>query len=462
MQEVDSMSMRLVRRHCGLVCGILLLAVSEFWTSAALAASPVEVLSVGTDYVSIAWRPVSADVKAWDEHLMPYPAPNSYLPGENGYPRIVQGPSWMVPAKIQCFTYESLNGHVISAALAFAIWGYRVSWFQKDPKGFIYQGSFVVPALWLKVAPEKYAEASQGRYHLPVPPIGRAFAPDTEYRIVVEPLKLRVHDWLDFDDASVCIPSFSPLIPSDLTFVPLPILWARGPKWYYGLSELRDSEAFPDAQISYADNMPPLSFNTPPACRDRYHYEGPDLPPLGKPWDDPWTARVYWWYGQPSNFGNGMDGLYWYPVCGPVGYVKKGGLWDSFGAVGPRVPVELAVRTARMPLTVVSSSPVNGDRGVSLTVRVEITYSLELKYLNVSSIRWQDSNGRAVEFGAQIQGHQLLLQPRKPLSANTDYRIIVGRNAVSAATCSPESDFQLNFSTKPRSGGGGGGGGLAQ
>lgn len=432
--------------------------VGEVCLSLAWAADPVEVLSVSSDSVSLAWRPVSADVKAWDPQLMPYPAPNSYLPGQNGYPLIVEGPS-ETPKYVQSFTYQSLvHGHPVSAALAFATWGYRVSWFRQDAKGFVYQGSFLVPALWVKCGPDKYREVSEGRYRLAVPPRGAGLLPDTPYRIVVEPLKVKVHDWLDFEDGGVFIPSFSPLLPSDVSFVALPVLWAEGPAWYYGLGRLSDCSAFAEPQVSYADDMPPLAFNTPPGSRDRYHYEGSDLPHLGQPWDDPWTSRVYWWYGQPSHRGNGRGGAYWYPVCGTAGYVKKGDPWKTFGAIGPRVGLELSVRTGREPLRVVDTSPSTGQRGVSPTVRVDITYSLELTGLNVGALRWQDSSGRAVDFGAQIDHTHLLVWPHKPLSADTDYRLVVGRGAVSAGGVRPDGDFVLTFSTKPASGGGGGGG----
>ena len=441
------------------------LAVTVGVAAAAGAASPVQVLGVYKDSVTIAWRPVGADVKAWDSQLMPYPAPTSYITGSLGYPRITQGPSdGEVPKFIEAYTYQSFNGRPVAAALVFSTWGYRVSWFEQKDNGFVCRGSFLVPALWIRERGPTgdfiYHEVQKGRYTLCVPPKG-ALKPDTRYQICVEPLKLIVHEWLDFEDASVCVPSFSPLIPSDITFQPLVILWPKGPQWYYGLTRLSNCDEFPGAEMSYAGDMPPLSFNTPPRDRSRYHYEGPDMPQLGD-FQDPWTSRVYWWVGQPASEGNGQGGSHWYPVCGVRGYVKRGGMWESFGAQGPRVMAEVSVRTQPEPFEVVSTSPQNGERGVKPDARVVITLNKPITYLNSGAIRWTDSSGKALLFAAQVDGRELRLRPQKPLSQDTDYRIVLPRGAVKSDGQTLAADFAFSFSTKPPSGGGGGGHGQAQ
>lgn len=432
----------------------------------AKAASPAEVLTTYTDAVTIAWRPMGACLEDWDPQLMRYPAPTSYLTGKDGYVRHVYGPADSeAPKYVEAFTYKSFSGRPVAAALAFANWGYRVSWFEQRPNGFVYGGSFLVPALWVRERHSDfgycYHEVRAGRYTLPVPVKG-AFRPGTSYRITVEPLKIVLHEWLDFEDASVCIPSFSPLIPSDITFQPIVILWPKGPKWYYGLSKLSNCEGFAEPQVSSAADMPPLSFNSPPKDLSRFHYEGSDRPGLGQQWDDPWLARVYWWYGQPASRGNGMGGGYWYPVCGVRGYVQGGGDWTSFGAQGPRVMWEAAVTTKPLPFEVVSTFPQNGQRGVKPDVVVEVTLSKPITSLDAAALRWTDGSGQPVEFSAQAREAKLLLQPRKPLSQNTDYHITIPKSALKSGTETLAADFSFSFSTKPPSGGGGGGHGQAQ
>ncbi|MCX7598832.1 MAG: Ig-like domain-containing protein [Armatimonadetes bacterium] len=438
----------------------------------AYSASPAQVLGTHQDCVHVAWRPVSACLEDWDPQMMRYPAPTSYLPGIAGYPRIMEGPNdGETPKYIECYTYKSFSGRPVSAALAFATWGYRVSWFEQAANGFVYRGSYLVPALWIRDTDRQtgtlvYREVRAGRYSLLVPPKGSLRAA-TSYRITIEPLKIIVHEWLDFEDASTCMPSFSPLIPSDITFQPLVILWPKGPKWYYGLTSLIGTEqAFAEPQVSWASDMPVRSYDQPPADRTRYHYEGDDM------WspqtfdeiasrNDLFLRKTYWWFGQPASRGDGRGGVYWYPVCGVRGYMKqRGGEWESFGAQGPRVMCELAVTTLAVPLEVSSTYPQNGQRAVPLDSTVEVKFNKRLTYHNPSAIRWTDAAGNRVEFTAQLSGdgRVLSLKPCSRLSQNTDYRVVVPRDAVRANQEILAADFSFAFSTRPASGGGGGGG----
>ncbi len=423
-------------------------------------AGPLQVLARYPDSFTLGWSPFSAD---WDRsQVMPYPAPSSYLTGKPGYVRHFLGPSdGEQPKLIQSFTYRSLSGQQVSAALALAIWGYRVSWFEEQANGYVYGGSFVVPALWIREKRKNpdgsvetlYHEAKQSRYCLSVPPSGK-LKPDTDYWLEVEPLHIVLHSELQFEESPVCPAPVSPLLPSDLTFLPLPILSASGPDWYYGLSRL--TLELPQGWEQSAVAGPPL-IALPPQSRERYHYEGQDFPR-----DDPpatWRSFTYWWYGQPRDKGNGQGGTWWYPVCGPVGYVGQPGLWSSFGAFGPRVGVVVEARTKPVPLEVLRTSPTNGERGVSLTVRVEIQFNKRLTGARPEHIRWRDSRGNQVDYGWQIDGDTLLLWPHQPLRQNTDYRVVIRQGAVQAYAQALPSDFELTFSTRPPSGGGGGGGG---
>jgi hypothetical protein len=341
--------------------------------------------------------------------------------------------------------------------MAFAIWGYRVSWFEEKGDGYVYGGSTLVPALWIRekrTLPDGtgevvYHEVQQGRYSLTVPPAGN-LKPDTDYWLEVEPLQVIIHSELQIEESPVCPAPVSPLLPSDLTFIPLPILRASGPDWYYGLSRLTLLSDLPEPQVSSSDRLPPQSL-------DAYHYEGPDRPRAE--WPATFASCTYWWYGQPCDKGNGQGGSWWYPVCGPVGYVRRPGLWSSFGAFGPRVSVVVESHTRPVPLEVVRTSPVNGERGVSPTVRIEVQFNKPLTRVIPNHIRWRDSRGNAVEFGWQIDGNTLLLWPGKPLQQNTDYRVLIRQGAVSSYAQALPQDFELSLSTRPPSGGGGGGGG---
>jgi len=144
------------------------------------------------------------------------------------------------------------------------------------------------------------------------------------------------------------------------------------------------------------------------------------------------------------------------------GYVKRGGMWENFGAQGPRVMAEVSVRTQPEPFEVVSTSPQNGERGVKPDARVVITLNKPITYLNSGAIRWTDSSGKALLFAAQVDGRELRLRPQKPLSQDTDYRIVLPRGAVKSDGQTLAADFAFSFSTKPPSGGGGGGHGQAQ
>jgi len=430
------------------------------------AGSPAQVDGAHADALTISWRPFGPE---WDSDLVKYPAPTSYLTGGNGYVTHFEGPNdGRVPKNIEAYTYRSISGGIPVASYAIAVWGYRVSWFQVitgNPTKYRYLGSINVPALWVRTrtsqpdgsASEIYREVKEGRYQVTIPPAGSRLLPDTPFKIAVEPAKIVLHAPLEYEDDSTLTPPFSPVIPSDTSFTPLSIFYASGPDWYYGLSSLAfyDNllDFFPRARDSAAAGLPPDTL-------DPFHYTGSDKPTGSIFTDNPWRSQVFWWFGQPSAAGNGRGGSVWFPVCGPKGYTAGDTQykWGSFGFIGPRQMVVLDARTAPEPFEMVRSDPVNGQKAVPLDARIQIEFSKPLGRVVQNRIVLMESSGQTLPFSWQISNQLLSIRPSQRLKTNTDYRLVVYKDAVtSGAGEKLASDLTIAFSTKPESGGGPGG-----
>ena len=430
------------------------------------ASSPARIDAAYQDALTISWRPFGPE---WDSDLIKYPAPTSYLVGGNGYVTHFEGPNdGQVPKNIEAYTYRSINGGIPIASYALAIWGYRVSWFQVisgTPSKYKYMGSINVPALLIRTRSQRpdgsavdiYSEVKAGSYQVTIPPAGSRLLPATHYEVTVEPVKVVIHSPLDYQDNSTLNPPFSPIIPSDTSFVPLSVFYASGPDWYYGLSSLAFFDNLLDFFSSAKDSA---ASGLPPASLDIFHYTGSDKPTGSIYSDSPWQARVYWWFGQPSAAGNGKGGSVWFPVCGPKGYAAGSSQykWGSFGFIGPRQMVVLDGRTRPEPFEVVRSSPTNGQKGISLDTDIKIEFSKPLASVSRNRIILRDSSGRSLAFSSQINNQALLIRPSQGFKVNTDYSLIVYKDAVVSSTGERlATDFAIGFSTNPEGGGGPGG-----
>jgi len=120
---------------------------------------------------------------------------------------------------------------------------------------------------------------------------------------------------------------------------------------------------------------------------------------------------------------------------------------DALALLRPRAPVQRAQVEFAAPsqsgITLVSSSPSNGQRGIRVDESIRLRFDRELP-TGITSLAFGIQP--PVEMAFDIQGNELIFQPLQLLSYSTDYRVILS----AAKELDLQSPIELTFRTEPQ------------
>jgi len=120
---------------------------------------------------------------------------------------------------------------------------------------------------------------------------------------------------------------------------------------------------------------------------------------------------------------------------------------DALALLQPRAPVQQAQVESTAPfangITLVSSNPSNGQRGIPVGQSIRLRFDRELP-TGITSLAFGIQPPLEVAF--DIQGNELIVQPLQPLSYSTDYRVFLP----AAKELDLQNPIELTFRTEPQ------------
>lgn len=136
----------------------------------------------------------------------------------------------------------------------------------------------------------------------------------------------------------------------------------------------------------------------------------------------------------------------YYSIEVPAGAVK-----DMVGnANSVRYSIDFETQEEKNPPKVVSSSPVNGARNISLNSQIVINYDKSIRNGDkFKNIELKDSKGRKITVSIGISSNNLYIKPKKALESGTVYALTIPGDAIKDSYGNiQKSSYTLRFSTE--------------